>query len=101
MAHLFDVSTFVACISIKDVYEAIDRRLFIAITFLQGADLINQVFPRIFLDTEALTYQTTPFSMLRDMCESATEFELAGTLFGGPRLPHQAVSACLSFAHAG
>ena len=46
VANLFDVSTSVACISIKAVCEAIDRRFFIAIKFLQGAELINQGFPR-------------------------------------------------------
>ena len=102
MAHLFDVSTSVACISIKAVCEAIDRRFFIAIKFLHAADLVNQVFPRFFFpDTEALTYQTTPFCTLKDMCACATEFGKAGTVFGGLRLPRQAVSDCLSFVHAG
>ena len=48
VAHLFHVSTSVACRNIKAVCEAIDRRFFIPIKFLQGADLINQVFPRFF-----------------------------------------------------
>lgn len=54
-----------------------------------------------FPDTEALTYQTTPFCTLKDMCACETEFGQAGTFFGGPRLPRQAVSDCLSFVHAG
>ena len=61
----------------------------------------TRFFHSFFLTQERPTFQTTPFCLLKNMCACAAEFELAGWFFGETKLFCPAVSARLSFGHAG